>query len=156
MIPLSIVKNTVVWSCCCVNFLFLASMLTLSYYLPIYFQGVRGVEPTLSGVYTLPGILSQLLFAIISGLAGMLLLCSCSHAGHSIDIYIVQRVGYYLPFSIVGGSFAAVGYGLISTYTPTTPASKWIGYQILGGIGRGLSMQMVPSSHPSPSTSHSH
>ncbi|TGO09987.1 hypothetical protein BTUL_0148g00210 [Botrytis tulipae] len=82
--------------------------------------GVRGVQPTMSGVYTLPGILSQMLFAIISGFAG-----------------------YYLPFSVVGGCFAAIGYGLISTYTPSTPASKWIGYQILGGIGRGLSMQMV-------------
>ncbi|TGO75622.1 hypothetical protein BELL_0202g00050 [Botrytis elliptica] len=124
MIPLSLVRNTVVWTCCCTNFLFMAGMLTLSYYLPIYFQGVRGVQPTMSGVYTLPGILSQMLFAIISGFA-------------------VQRIGYYLPFSIVGGCFAAIGYGLISTYTPSTPASKWIGYQILGGIGRGLSMQMV-------------
>ncbi|KAI9639998.1 hypothetical protein NHQ30_011557 [Ciborinia camelliae] len=97
MIPLSLVRNTV---------------------------GVRGVEPTLSGVYTLPGILSQMLFALVSGFA-------------------VQKLGYYLPFSIVGGCFAAVGYGLISTYTPFTPASKWIGYQIIGGIGRGLSMQMV-------------
>ncbi|KAF7901360.1 hypothetical protein EAF00_003581 [Botryotinia globosa] len=86
--------------------------------------GVRGVQPTMSGVYTLPGILSQMLFAIISGFA-------------------VQKIGYYLPFSIVGGCFAAIGYGLISTYTASTPASKWIGYQILGGIGRGLSMQMV-------------
>ncbi|KAF5874199.1 putative mfs multidrug transporter protein [Botrytis fragariae] len=124
MIPLSLVRNTVVWTCCCTNFLFMAGMLTLSYYLPIYFQGVRGVQPTMSGVYTLPGILSQMLFAIISGFA-------------------VQKIGYYLPFSIVGGCFAAIGYGLISTYTPSTPASKWIGYQILGGIGRGLSMQMV-------------
>ncbi|TGO32669.1 hypothetical protein BHYA_0297g00010 [Botrytis hyacinthi] len=124
MIPLSLVRNTVVWTCCCTNFLFMAGMLTLSYYLPIYFQGVRGVQPTMSGVYTLPGVLSQMLFAIISGFA-------------------VQKIEYYLPFSIVGGCFAAIGYGLISTYTPSTPASKWIGYQILGGIGRGLSMQMV-------------
>ncbi|TGO26054.1 hypothetical protein BPAE_0067g00260 [Botrytis paeoniae] len=124
MIPLSLVRNTVVWTCCCTNFLFMAGMLTLSYYLPIYFQGVRGVQPTMSGVYTLPGILSQMLFAIVSGFA-------------------VQKIGYYLPFSIVGGCFTAIGYGLISIYTPSTPASKWIGYQILGGIGRGLSMQMV-------------
>lgn len=132
-----------VWTSCCVNFLFLASMLTLSYYLPIYFQGVRGVEPTLSGVYTLPGILSQMLFAIVSGFAGML--SSPSFYVCVTDVCVVQKVGYYMPFSIVGGCFAAVGYGLISTYTPFTPASKWIGYQIIGGIGRGLSMQMVTS-----------
>ncbi|ESZ93226.1 hypothetical protein SBOR_6382 [Sclerotinia borealis F-4128] len=84
--------------------------------------GVRGVEPTLSGVYTLPGILSQMLFAILSGFAG----------GFSSSCIF-----------IIGGCFAAVGYSLLSTYTPFTPASKWIGYQIIGGIGRGLSMQMV-------------
>lgn len=76
MVPLSLVRNTVVWTCCCTNFLFMAGMLTLSYYLPIYFQGVRGVQPTMSGVYTLPGILSQMFFAIISGFAGMFLFAS--------------------------------------------------------------------------------
>lgn len=38
-----------------------------SFYLPIYFQGVKGVGPTLSGVYMLPSILSQLLLVVVVG-----------------------------------------------------------------------------------------
>jgi hypothetical protein len=34
----------------------------------------------------------------------------------------------------------AVGYGLLSTLTPTSSAGHWIGYQIIAGIGRGLGM----------------
>jgi hypothetical protein len=73
MIPLSMVKQRIIASSCVVIFFFFGSMLTMSYYLPIYFQTVRGVSPTLSGVYTLPVILSQMVFAIVSGYLGTLL-----------------------------------------------------------------------------------
>jgi len=51
-------------------FFFFGAMLAHGYYVAIYFQAVRGVSPTLSGVYILPAILSQVLFAIISGIGG--------------------------------------------------------------------------------------
>lgn len=38
-----------------------------SYYLPIYFQAIKNDSPMMSGVYMLPSILSQLVFAILSG-----------------------------------------------------------------------------------------
>ena len=31
----------------------------------------------------------------------------------------------------------------MTTFTPSTNAGKWIGYQILVGAGRGLALQMV-------------
>jgi hypothetical protein len=71
MIPLPMIQKRVIWSSCAVMFTFFSSLLMLSYYLPIYFQTIRDVSPTLSGVYILPGILSQMLFAIISGALGM-------------------------------------------------------------------------------------
>jgi len=61
MIPLSMVGHKVVASSCAVVFFLFGGILTFSYYLPIYFQAVRGVTPTLSGV------LSQMAFAILSG-----------------------------------------------------------------------------------------
>lgn len=70
MIPLSIFHNKIVWSGCLVIFFFSGTMLTTSYYLPIYFQAVKGTTPTLSGVYVLPVILSQMLFAAVSGFLG--------------------------------------------------------------------------------------
>ena len=70
MIPFSIVRRTVVWCSCMVTFMFMGSMIITSYYMPIYFQAVRDATPTMSGVYILPAILGQILFATVSGLFG--------------------------------------------------------------------------------------
>jgi MFS family permease len=70
MIPFSVLRKTVVWSSCLVICFFFASLLVFSYYLPIYFQSVKGATPTMSGVYMLPSVLSQMLMAIVSGLLG--------------------------------------------------------------------------------------
>jgi len=70
MIPFSMIRNRVVWSSCLVIGFFFGSLLVFTYYLPIYFQAVKGVSPALSGVYILPGILSQMLMAIVSGVLG--------------------------------------------------------------------------------------
>ncbi|KAK9242014.1 hypothetical protein V1506DRAFT_572943 [Lipomyces tetrasporus] len=88
-----------------------------SYYLPIYFQAVRGVSPLTSGVYLLPSILSQLLFAVGSGI-------------------LVGKLGYYLPASLFSGVVTAIGNGLLSMLSPTTSTGRWIGYQIVVGSGR--------------------
>lgn len=77
----------------------------------------------MSGVDLLPSILSQMIFAIISGV-------------------LVRQVGYFLPFSIACGILTAISSGLLSTLGPHTSTGKWIGYQILGGVGRGCGMQM--------------
>ena len=71
MIPLSMVRRKVVWCSCVVVFLFMGSMMITSYYMPIYFQAIRNATPTLSGVYILPAILSQIVFATVSGALGM-------------------------------------------------------------------------------------
>lgn len=123
LIPFSLMKQTTVWSACLQSGLQLSSLFILAYYLPVYFQVVRGDSPTLSGVYMLPNILAALLSAIIVGRA-------------------VQWVGYYTPFSIASVVFGAVGTGLLSTLGPHTSVGAWIGYQILFGIGRGMGTQM--------------
>ncbi|KAK7910990.1 MFS multidrug transporter [Apiospora marii] len=94
-----------------------------SFYLPIYFQGVKGVGPTLSGVYMLPSILSQLLLVVVSGA-------------------LISKIGYYLPFAVFGGILNSIGNGLLSTLTPSTETAKWVGYQIVTGAGRGAAMQI--------------
>lgn len=55
----------------------------------------------------------------------------------------VGRVGYYLPFALIGSIMITIANGIISTLSPTTSTGKWIGYQIIHGVGRGLGMQMV-------------
>ena len=70
MIPLSMLSQRIVWSSCLVFGFLMSQMFATSYYLPIYFQGVKGVSPTLSGVYLLPMILAQLSLAVGAGILG--------------------------------------------------------------------------------------
>ncbi|CAK7201788.1 hypothetical protein SEUCBS139899_004503 [Sporothrix eucalyptigena] len=101
-----------------------ASVFILMSYLPIWFQGVKGATPIVSGVMLLPTIVSQLVAALLCG-------------------FLVQRTGYYLPEVIGGNSFVAIASGLFTTFSPSTNTGEWIGYQILGGAGRGFVMQLL-------------
>lgn len=75
---------------------------------------------------------------------------------NSTKTKIVSRLGYYLPWPILAGAISAIGNGLVSTFTPSTPTAKWVGYQILLGAGRGSGMQMVCSDTlPDPLSSYS-
>lgn len=55
---------------------------------------------------------------------------------------VVGKVGYYEPFLLVGAVFVTIGGGLIYTYDLPTSLGKVIGYQILFGVGTGLSVQI--------------
>ncbi|KAJ5909281.1 hypothetical protein N7504_003924 [Penicillium tannophilum] len=93
-----------------------------TYYLPLYFQVVKGVSPMMSGVYLLPNIISQLILVIFAGV-------------------LVGKFGYYLPFGITSGILSSIGNGLISLFSSSTSAGAWIGYQVLIGAGRGIGTQ---------------
>ncbi len=123
MIPFSLIKQRIVYSAMICMFFLFAAMMLASYYLAIYFQAVKGISPMLSGVYLLPSILSQMLFAIISGA-------------------LVGRLGYYLPWIIISTTLNSIGMGLLSTFEPNTSTAVWVGYQLIVGIGRGCGIQM--------------
>lgn len=59
------------------------------------------------------------------------------------DNVLAAAVGYYIPISLFAAILLSVGSGLISTFAPSTPTGRWISYQILYGVGRGLGLQMV-------------
>lgn len=67
MIPLSMISKVTVWSSCLMLMSLFGMTVSESYYLPIYFQAIKDDSPMMSGVYMLPSILSQLVFAILSG-----------------------------------------------------------------------------------------
>ncbi|KAI0159928.1 putative MFS multidrug transporter [Hypoxylon sp. FL1284] len=121
MIPFSMVKRRIVWvsslQCSCL----MITVFVLAQFAPIYFQSVKGVGPSLSGVYMLPNILSSLFFTVLSGV-------------------LVTRLGYYLPWAAVAGAGVSVGAGLISTWDVDTPSAFWIGSQVLYGV-RGCGIQ---------------
>ncbi|CAI7636444.1 unnamed protein product [Penicillium glandicola] len=123
LLPFSIARQRAVWSSCFVYGLYMSNLYTASYWVPVYFQGVKNASPTMSGVYFLPMIVAHVFAALISG-------------------PIVNKLGYYTPLALFGAVLLSVGSGLISTFSPSTPTGKWIGYQILYGAGRGLGLQM--------------
>ncbi|KAM0708905.1 hypothetical protein Q7P35_002941 [Cladosporium inversicolor] len=123
LIPFSMMKLTVVWTSCLFLAVLMGAMMVANYYLPIYFQAVDGVTPTMSGVYMLPSILAQLFAAVFAG-------------------RLVGVVGRYTPFVFACVILTSIGYGLCSTFSIGTSTGEWIGYQILFGAGRGLGFQM--------------
>ena len=141
MLPGQLLKQRIVWTSCVYASCIITCMMTASVWMPTYFQAVKGDGPTDSGVHVLPSILSQLLVVIATGAAGMSLHYQ-TYAFGSL-LFIVSRMGYYLPWALVGGIITAIGNGLVSTFTASTSASVWIGYQILLGAGRGCGMQIV-------------
>jgi hypothetical protein len=70
MIPFSIVRQRTVWASCVTYGLFLSNLYTASYWVPIYFQGVKGASPVLSGVYILPMVIAHVFAALSSGPIG--------------------------------------------------------------------------------------
>jgi EmrB/QacA subfamily drug resistance transporter len=99
-----------------------ATMLTVSIYIPLWFQAIKGVSAMQSGINTIPLVLAVVVGSIMSG-------------------GLVQRIGYYTPFMILGSCFMAVGTGLITTWNMGTRSSMWIGYQVIVGFGVGCTMQ---------------
>ncbi|KAG8624210.1 hypothetical protein KVT40_009186 [Elsinoe batatas] len=96
---------------------------TLLYYLPIYFQSIDGVSAAMSGVRNLPLILAVSLFSIVSGV-------------------VITVTGHYAPVLAIGASLTTIGAGLLYTWDIGTPTAQWIGYQLLPGIGVGLTLQI--------------
>ena len=109
------------------------------YYLPFYFQAVKGTNAAGSGIRVLPYFISVTLTTVISG--------SC-----------ITALGFYVPFMWLGSSLLTVGSGLLHTLGTDSSTSRWIGYQLLTGIGFGMAFQIpysatqvVLSTHDLPS-----
>ncbi|KAI4095682.1 MAG: hypothetical protein LQ339_007171 [Xanthoria mediterranea] len=121
-IPIRIVKQRSVaaasWYTLCLG----GSFFVLIYFTPIWFQAIKGVSATKSGIMVLPMILSLVLISIISGIG-------------------VTTLGYYTPFMIISSVLMAIGVGLMSTWKSDTNHSMWIGYQVIYGLGIGFGMQ---------------
>ncbi|EPE05841.1 efflux pump [Ophiostoma piceae UAMH 11346] len=70
LIPFSIIRRTRVWASG-VNYAFMmATVFGTTYFLPIYFQAVKGVSAIMSGVYFMAIVLPQLLSAVLGGALG--------------------------------------------------------------------------------------
>ncbi|MCJ1249586.1 hypothetical protein MMC30_006812 [Trapelia coarctata] len=122
LIPPRIVLQRSVAASVVAAFFIYGTMLIHAYYLPIWFQAVKGDSAISSGVSMVAYMLANALFSLLAGA-------------------IVSKVGYFTPPAIVGSAVGVVGCGLLSTFQVDTPAGKWIGYQILVSAGLGIAIQ---------------
>ncbi|KAK8051623.1 MFS general substrate transporter [Apiospora rasikravindrae] len=100
--------------------IFLASTFhhAVSFFVPIYFQAVKGASPLTSGVYYLP---FSIAIIFLSGLAAAFL----------------SKTGRYRPVHWAGWTLASIGAGLFSLLDSDSSPGAWIGFQIFsaGGVG---------------------
>lgn len=123
-IPFRVISQRSVAAACVWAFLLGAAFFILIYWVPIWFQAVKGASAFKSGIYCLPMILALVIANAITGI------------GTSI-------IGYYNPFYYASVVLSAIGAGLLTTWHVDTPAAKWIGYQIIYGFGVGFGMQQA-------------
>lgn len=122
-LPPRIMKQRSVIASTSYALLFGGSFFVLVYYLPIFFQSVRGSSAMTSGIQLLPLMLATVVSSVLSGI-------------------LVTVFGYYTPFLIGSTALASIGAGLITLYSIDIPNGKWIGYQILLGAGVGAGFQI--------------
>ncbi|KAF2439234.1 MFS general substrate transporter [Karstenula rhodostoma CBS 690.94] len=101
-----------------------ASFFVMAYFIPIWFQAIRGASAVRSGIDLLPFMISIILSIMSGG-------------------FLVSKIGWYNPFMFAPITLGAVGAGLIYTWDIDTPTSRLIGYQILFGLGVGLGIQQA-------------
>lgn len=113
------VKNIAVLGlCACHGFVFIS----VSYYMPLYFQGVLGASALLSGVYVLP-------FTFVLG--------ACS-AGAG---FLIKKTGKYKPPIVAGFALMTLGYGLFIDLDAAPNWPKIVLYQIVLALGVGPNFQ---------------
>lgn len=93
------------------------------YYLPFYFQAVKGTTAEGSGVRILPYLVSVFTTALVTGT-------------------LITSFGYYVPFMTLGAVLLTAGCALIQTLHLQSSESQWFGYQVLTGIGFGMAFQI--------------
>ncbi|GAB7340606.1 hypothetical protein MBLNU457_7014t1 [Dothideomycetes sp. NU457] len=108
------------WFAACLG----ASFFVFVYFLPIWFQAIKGVSATKSGIMNLPLILGLVIISMVAGVA-------------------VTTLGYYTPFIIISAVLMSIGAGLLTTLKPNSGHAEWIGYQAMFGFGVGFGMQQT-------------
>lgn len=91
----------------------------LEYYLPTYYQIVRGYTPAKSGYMMLPIIIAGTIGALIHGIG-------------------TSTFGYYAPFMLVASIIMPIAAGLITTFKIDTSFTQLILYTAFSGLAYGI------------------
>ncbi|KAF7596810.1 hypothetical protein BBP40_012409 [Aspergillus hancockii] len=91
----------------------------LEYYLPTYYQVVRGYTPAKSGYMMLPIIIAGTIGALVHGFG-------------------TSAFGYYAPFMLFASIIMPIAAGLITTFKVNTSFAQLVIYTAFSGLGYGI------------------
>jgi EmrB/QacA subfamily drug resistance transporter len=124
ILPLHLFKTRVFSVTSVVGFIVGFAMFGAITYLPAFFQVVRGISPTISGVYLLPLMAGLLIVSIGSG-------------------QFISRTGRYRVFPIAGTALITIGLFLLHLMSPSSPTYADALYMLVLGMGLGGVMQVL-------------
>jgi EmrB/QacA subfamily drug resistance transporter len=124
ILPLRLFRNQVFSVGSAFSFVLGIAMFGAMVFMPLYFQAVKGMSPTRSGLATVPAVIGIMSMSIISG-------------------QLISRSGRYKIFPILGSAIFTVALLLLSTIEKDTPYVQMAVYIFLLGSGLGLTMQTL-------------
>jgi EmrB/QacA subfamily drug resistance transporter len=124
VLPLHLFKTRVFSSTSIVGFIVGFGMFGAIAYLPAFFQVVRGISPTVSGLYLLPLMGGLLVMSISSG-------------------QIISRTGKYRFFPIAGTAMMTLGLFLLHLMSVGTSTFEDAMFMLILGLGLGSVMQVL-------------
>ena len=122
-IPPKVASQRTVAAASCFAFFNYAQFFIFVYFIPIYFQAVKGVDAEQSGIDTIPLIVANNVASLTSG-------------------FLTTRFGSYVQYFYGCSILTSIGAGLITTWQVDSPHSMWIGYQVISGFGTGLALAL--------------
>ncbi len=124
VLPLALFKNKVFSAASVIGFVVGFALFGALTFLPLYFQVVRGLSPTVSGLQLVPLMGGLLVTSIGSG-------------------FLISRWGRYKVFPVVGSAVMTVGLYLMSRIGVGTSTLVTDTYLVIFGAGLGGVMQVL-------------
>ncbi|KAJ4295948.1 hypothetical protein N0V88_004650 [Collariella sp. IMI 366227] len=122
LMPPRLALQRTVSASCGMAFMIYAALINLTYFLPVWFQAIRGASALQSGVNMIPYFIVNAVCSVGAGI-------------------FVTKIGYVTPPAIIGSAVGTVGLGLMTLLRVNTTTVQWAGYQVLTSLGFGISIQ---------------
>ena len=106
------------------TFLFSMLITTVSYFMPVYFQAVKGSSPFGAGVRLLPYTAIIVTVGVLAGL-------------------IMSKTGLYRPLHFTAFALIAIGYGLLSLLDAKSNKAAWASFQVIVACGTGITVSTI-------------
>lgn len=96
----------------------------ITYFLPVYFQGVLGTSALSSGVKFLPFAITINFWAVLAG-------------------FLVSKLGKYRPLHWAGFGLSAIGNGSFSLLDGESSTAAWACFQVIAAAGSGCILSIM-------------